>query len=152
MQALLVFHNLLRWLILIFGIWTVIGFLSGLIGKRNYTSSDDRSNFLFMLSMDVQFVLGLILYFLGSWFDRLKNMGDTMKDASLRFFTVEHAFVMILAWILVHVGRVSVKKATTPAGKFRRGLVFFGISLVLILIAIPWPFKPEVPRPWFRWF
>lgn len=152
MQAVLVLHNILRWLILLFGLWAVLSSLSGLVGRRAYTPADDKSNLLYMIFMDLQFLAGLALYFLGAWYERLKNFGDTMKDPVARFFTVEHAFMMLLAWILVHVGRVSVKKATTSGAKFRRGLIFFGISLILILIAVPWPFKPEVPRPWFRWF
>ena len=152
MQILLVLHNLLRWLILLFGVWTVLGALLGLAGRRNFIDSDSRSNFFFMLSMDIQLLIGLALYFLGSWFDRLKHLGDNMKDANLRFFTMEHEVMMILAWILVHVGRVFVKKATTSRAKFLRSCVFFGIALVLILYATPWPFKETIARPLFRWF
>ncbi|MEO6639294.1 MAG: hypothetical protein ABIN25_13530 [Ginsengibacter sp.] len=152
MQVMLVIHNLLRWLILLFGLWTVINAVSGLVSKKAFTTSDNRSNFFFMLSMDIQLLVGLGLYFSGQWFDRMRHLGENMKDANLRFFTMEHAGLMILAWILVHVGRVSVKKAVTSQAKFRRSLVFFGIALVLILIAIPWPFREAVARPLFRWF
>lgn len=152
MQALLVIHNLLRWLILLFGLWTVLNAISGLSSNKAYTSSDSRSNFFFMLSMDIQLLVGLALYYSGQWFERLKHLGDNMKDPTLRFFTMEHEVMMILAWILVHVGRVMVKKAPSPSAKFKRSLVFFGISLLLILIAMPWPFREAVARPWFRWF
>ncbi len=152
MQVLLVLHNLLRWFILLFGIWTVLGALIGLPGKKEFTVGDNRGNFLFMLSMDIQLLTGLALYFSGAWFDRLKHLGENMKDANLRFFTMEHEVFMILAWILVHVGRVFVKKAKTSRAKFARSLIFFGISLVLILFAIPWPFREMVARPLFRWF
>ena len=149
---LLVIHNLLRWFILLFGLWTVITAIGGSIGKRAFTPSDNRSNFLFMLSMDLQLLTGLGLYFSGAWFDRLKHLGDNMKDANLRFFTMEHELFMILAWIFVHVGRTAVKKAITSPVKFRRSIIFFGITLLLILIAMPWPFRETVARPWFRWF
>jgi len=152
MQALLVIHNLLRWLILLFGIWTVLSSIGGLISKRPFTPSDSRGNFLFTLSMDLQLLVGLGLYFSGVWFDRLKHLGDNMKDANLRFFTMEHEVMMIIAWILVHMGRVVVKKATTSPVKFKRSLIFFGITLLLILIAMPWPFREAVARPWLRWF
>ncbi len=152
MQALLVIHNLLRWLILLFGIWTVLAALAGVFSKKEFTQGDSRSNFFFMLSMDIQLLVGLALYFVGSWYERLKHLGENMKDANLRFFTMEHEVMMILAWILVHVGRVFVKKATTSRGKFIRSLVFFGIALVLILFATPWPFREMVGRPLFRWF
>ncbi len=152
MQVLLVLHNLLRWLILLFGLWTVFNAIAGVGGRKEYTPSDGRSNFFFMLSMDIQLLVGLGLYYAGAWFERLKNLGDNMKDANLRFFTMEHELLMIIAWILVHIGRVMVKKAPTSAGKFKRSLVFFGITLLLILIATPWPFREAVARPWFRWF
>jgi len=58
---------------------------------------------------------------------------------------------MIIAWILVHVGRVLVKKAFTSKAKYKKSLIFFGIALLLILIATPWPFRDAVARPWFRW-
>jgi hypothetical protein len=152
MQTLLVLHNIVRWLILIAAIWTVLSAIGGLASKRLYTSGDDRANFFFMLSMDIQLLIGLILYFTGLWFDRLKHMAESMKVPMIRFFTIEHELMMIIAWILVHVGRVSVKKAATPQDKFKKTLVFFGIALLLILIAMPWPFREAVARPWFRWF
>jgi hypothetical protein len=150
MPILLVVHNLLRWLIIIFAVWTVLSALTGLASKREYLPADSRSNFFFMLGMDIQLLVGLALYFSGEWFERLKHLGDNMKDPTLRFFTMEHEVMMILAWILVHVGRVTVKKAALSPAKFKRSLIFFGISLLLILIATPWPFREAVARPWFR--
>lgn len=152
MQILLVLHNLIRWFILICAFWTVIRALSGLSAKREYNAADSRSNFFFMLGMDIQLLIGLILYFTGAWFEALKHIGDSMKDPMLRFFTVEHSLMMIIAWILVHAGRISVKKASTPKAKFKKTLIYFGIALLIILIAIPWPFREAVTRPWFRWF
>ncbi len=152
MQTLLVLHNLVRWLILLFGLFTLISAISGLTSKREYTAGDGKSNFFFMLGMDIQLLIGLILYFTGVWFDQLKHIGESMKDPTTRFFTMEHSLLMIIAWILVHAGRISVKKAVTSQAKFKKTLIFFGIALLLILIAIPWPFREAVARPLFRWF
>ena len=152
MPTVLVLHNLLRWLVLLFGFWAVISPISGKASKKDYLPGDSRSNFFFMLSMDIQLVIGLILYFNGVWFDSLKHIGESMKDPYVRFFTIEHEMMMIIAWILVHAGRIAVKKAATSRSKFNKSLVFFGIALLLILIAIPWPFREAVSRPWFRWW
>lgn len=152
MQVLLILHNLIRWLILIFAFWTVISALTGLFAKREYSASDGRSNFFFMLSMDIQLLIGLILYFSNGWFESLKHIGESMKDPMVRFFTMEHSVMMIIAWVLVHAGRVSVKKVKTSQAKFKKTLLFFGIALLIILIAIPWPFRETVARPWFRGF
>lgn len=153
MEYVLSFHSLLRWLVLLTGIWTVFNAFSGISSKRPYSGNDNRSNLFFMISCDIQLLLGLILYISNAWFDRLKSgMGNVMKDSFLRFFTVEHASLMILAWILVHVGRTSVKRAGNDAAKHQKSLLFFGIALLLILAAIPWPFRTEIARPLFRGF
>jgi hypothetical protein len=150
MQTLLVLHNLFRWLILIFGFWTLISAISGLSSKRIYSANDGRASLFFMISMDIQLLLGLALYFIGGWYAGFSDMSATMKDPMVRFFTVEHSLMMIIAWILVHAGRASVKKAFNSGGKFKKTLIFFGIALLLILIAIPWPFREVITRPWFR--
>ena len=152
MQIVLVIHNLLRWAVLLFGVWTLINALTGVFSKRIYTANDNRSNLFFMISCDIQLLIGLILYFSNSWFDRLKDLGSNMKDPYNRFFTMEHMSLMIVAWILVHVGRASVKRADTDAAKHKRMLIFFGIALLLILVSIPWPFREVIGKPYFRWF
>ena len=152
MQVVLILHNLLRWAILLFGLITFCRAISGVISKRNFTAGDSNSNFWFMICCDVQLLLGLILYFTGSYFEQVKNFSATMKDSSARFFSFEHGIMMIIAWILVHVGRVSVKKALTSSSKHQRALIFFGLAIILILAAIPWPFREAIARPFFRWF
>ena len=153
MQTILVIHNIMRWAILLFGLWTLLNAITGVMSKRAYTANDNRSNLFFMISCDIQLLLGLALYFSNSWFDKLKTgMGPVMKNSYDRFFTIEHTTMMILAWILVHVGRTSVKRASTDAAKHRKMLLFFGLALLLILAAIPWPFRTEIARPLFRWF
>ena len=152
MSTFQVLHSIIRWLVLIFAFWTIISAISGMVSKRNYLRSDDRSNFFFMLSLDIQLLIGMILYFSGQWFEKLKNMGDYMKDPYERFFILEHFLLMLIAWVLVHAGRISVKKAASPQLKFKKQLIYFGIALLLILIAIPWPFRENLGRLWFRWF
>lgn len=152
MQTVIVLHSLIRWAVLLFGVLTLINALSGFIKKRVYTNSDDKSNLFFMISCDVQLLLGLLLYYGNGWFDKLKDLGNNMKNPYNRFFTMEHLSVMLLAWILVHVGRASVKRAKTDAAKHKKMLIFFGTALILILVSIPWPFRQVIGKPLFHWF
>jgi hypothetical protein len=151
MQTFTVLHSLLRWAVLIFGVLTVINALTGFLKKRPFTKSDDKSNLFFMISCDVQLLLGLILYFGNGWLDKLKHFAQYKADPTMRFFAMEHMSMMVLAWVLVHIGRASVKRADTDAAKHKKMLLFFGIALVLILVSIPWPFR-LVGRPYFVWF
>jgi hypothetical protein len=79
----------------------------------------------------------------------LSDFGAAMKNPGLRFWAVEHAFGMFLAVALAHVGRVRTRKA----GSLRRhrvAAIFFGLSLLLILLSIPWPGTAN-GRPLVRW-
>jgi hypothetical protein len=154
MNYTLIIHNILRWAVLLLGIWTLINALTGVLSKRNYTGSDNKANLFFMISCDIQLLLGLILYFNGMWFDNLKNnTAEVMKNGVLRFFSMEHSLMMIIAWLLVHVGRSMVKRGDTDAQKHKRSLLFFGIALLIILAMIPWPFRQAgVARQWFPQF
>ncbi len=152
METVKIIHNLLRWAVLLFGLLAVIQGLSGVISKRNYSKSDDKTGLLFMIFCDIQLLIGLALYFGNSWFAQLKDSGAAvMKNAALRFFTVEHALMMIIAWIFVHVGRVAVKRASLQK-KHRNMLIFYGVGLLLILASIPWPFREAIARPLFPGF
>ncbi len=143
MNYSLVIHSVLRWAVLLFGVWAVFAALGAVISKRNYRSGDNKISLFFMTSCDLQLVMGLILYFTGMWFDKVKtDMPALMKDPAERFFAIEHALMMIIAWLLVHVGRSMVKRAGTDAQKHKRTLIYFGIALVIILAMIPWPFRP----------
>jgi len=105
-----------------------------------------------MIFMDIQVFLGMLLYFNNGWFDKFKHLGIYMKDTNQRFFVLEHWLIMLIAWALVHAGRTFTKKASTPREKYKKTLIYFGVALLLILIAIPWPFREALARPWFRWF
>ena len=142
MNYTLIIHSILRWAVLLFGLWTLINALTGVFSKRNYTVGDNRASLFFMISCDIQLLLGLILYFNGMWFSMLKtNAKEVMKNGVTRFFAVEHISMMIIAWLLVHVGRSMLKRADTDAQKHTRSLIYFGIAIVIILAMIPWPFR-----------
>ncbi|HMX79051.1 MAG TPA: hypothetical protein PLT49_07585 [Ferruginibacter sp.] len=154
MNHTLVTHSILRWAVLLFGVLAVLAALSATFSKRPYRNSDNKLSLFFMIACDLQLLLGLVLYFTGMWFEKVKaGMGAVMKDPSERFFAVEHALMMIIAWLLVHIGRSMAKRADTDAQKHKRTLIYFGIALVIILAMIPWPFRaPGIARPWFPQF
>src|SRR4029077_10134788 len=105
-----------------------------------------------MMSLDVQMLLGLVLY-LGlspNMQEILNHFGESMRRADLRFWAVEHISSMIVAVALSHVGRVLARKAATPAKKRSRLLLTFGLATILIVIGMPWPGRPG-GRPLFRY-
>ncbi|RPD41052.1 hypothetical protein [Chitinophaga barathri] len=152
-ETLLGIHSIVRWLILLFGIWAVIRALMGVSGKKPYTSADTKAGLFFMIFLDIQFLLGLILFFISPLIKAsLADMGAAMKNAGLRFFTVEHTLMALIAIALVHIGRSKIKKLSNDGKKHKTALIFFLLALVLILAAIPWPGREAIGRALFPSF
>ncbi len=139
----LILHNLFRWIILILGILTVLRAFYGWFGKKAWAQIDDRLGLAFTISMDIQLLLGLLLYFVLSPVTQkvFQNFGAAMADADLRYWAVEHIFMMVVAVILAHVGRALSRRATDDNGKHKRAAILFTLSLLAVLAAIPW-FRP----------
>ena len=102
------------------------------------------------ISSDLQLLIGIALYVL-SPITRMgmTSFGVAMQNPVARFFTAEHPVLMIIAIALIHIARVRIRKAAEPSRKHRIALVMFGIAMLLVIIAIPWPFMPPpfVARP-----
>lgn len=146
-------HSILRWVVVIVGVIAVIKAIAGWVRQSAWESTDDRLGLVFTSLMDLQLLLGLLLYFFLSPLTReaLRDFGAAMGNSSLRFYAIEHLLIMIAAVILAHVGRSRAKKADDPTVKHRRTAIFFGLSLLAMLLAIPWPFLAAgAGRPWIR--
>jgi hypothetical protein len=145
----LTIHSWARWLALIAGVGATLAALRGKVDGTN--SLADRWALFAMTALDIQMLLGLILYFVLSPFtaEALKDFSAAMKNSGLRFWAVEHLAVMFAAVILAHVGRVLARKASTPAAKRTRLLICFGVATLLMFLRTPWPGLPN-GRPLFR--
>ena len=144
-------HSLLRWAVLFTGLVAWFRAIGGHTAKRPWTPKDELWAMLLSISVDIQFLIGLILYIFLSPITKmgLQNLGAAMRIGTARFFTVEHLLGMIIGIALIHVGRVKIKKSTDPVRKHRLAMIFFGIAIVVIIISIPWPGMP-VSRPLLR--
>lgn len=151
-QILLSLHNIFRWVVLVGGIVLVVRSFLGWSRKSEYQSRDKKITMAYAGVFDLQILLGIILFFTKGWGSVLMNApGEVMKTTALRFFAVEHWTIMILAAIVVHIGSAQVKKAGESLKKYKRAAIWFTISLILLLAAIPWP-GMAAARPLFRLF
>jgi len=141
-------HNIVRWLVLIVGVIAVVMAFVGWFGKRNWRDTDDKLGLAYTGLLDLNFLLGLLLYIFLSPITKaaFANFGTAMGDSTLRFFAVEHIFGMVVAIVLAHVGRSRSKKASDSVKKYRTAAIWFALSLVAVLAMIPWE------RPLFRGF
>jgi hypothetical protein len=145
-------HSLLRWIVLIACLWALARVWSGLFARAEWTRKDQIAGLIFTSVLNVQFVLGLILYAISPITrTALANFAAAMKDSSLRFFAVEHSAGMLLAIIIAQVGYSISKRAATDRAKFLRAAIAYTLTGLLILASIPWPFM-KYGRPLFPSF
>ena len=148
----LLLHSWLRWVVVLAGLFAIVRAVSGIAQKRGWGAMDDRAGLIFTIALDLQMLLGLVLYFLLSPLTRaaLGDFGAAMGDSLLRFWAVEHVFGVVVGIVLAHRGRSRVRAATDPLKKHRIAAIFFGLALIAILASIPWPGMPA-GRPLLRW-
>jgi hypothetical protein len=138
MNIVLFLHSNLRWAILILAVLVLVKAFNGIGQKSPFEESDRKVGLFFMISCDIQLLLGLILYFSNGWFSSLtSNTAEVMKTAATRYFAIEHLSVMLVAWVLVHVGYAKIKKGVGAVETHKTSLIFFGIALILMLSRIP---------------
>lgn len=143
---LLFAHNWLRWLVLISGVVIVVFSWIGWRRSASWGKRDRLWGMVFNSSMDLQLLVGLLLYFVFSPLttSAFSNFAAAMQNAAQRFFVIEHGLVMVLAAVFAHLGSVFSKKAADDAGKFRRAAIWYSLALLFVLAMIPWD------RPLFR--
>jgi hypothetical protein len=141
-------HNIVRWLVLIAAVVVIVQAFVGWLGKKEWSKANNLAGIIYVSAVDLNVLLGLILYLFLSPLTRqaFADFGAAMGNPILRFFAVEHIFMMLVALALAHIGRSLSKKATETAKKHRTAAIWYTLSLLVILIMIPWgrPFWPGV--------
>ena len=123
-------HSGLRYLVLLAAVIVIVKSVIGWLGNTPYSKFDRIIAPSFVGLMHLQLLLGLILYFISPFVTY--QMGDKVS----RYWSVEHISMMIIAVIAAQVGRSISKKSSDAQVKFRFQSIFFGISILLILVAL----------------
>lgn len=145
-------HSTGRWVVLVLLLFAI--FNSLIAGNRPYIRTDNRLGLFNTIAADLMLLIGIILYFVGPMGYKLieanGGMSAVMKDPTLRFYAVEHILGMLIAVVLIHIGKVQGRKAISDKAKHRRTMIFYFLALLIILASIPWPFREiGVGRGWY---
>lgn len=135
-------HNILRWIILIL-------LLISLFQAFTKKSGLQKTSLWLLIAAHITLLLGLFQYFNNEavgfqMIERLGGFGNVMKDSFARFWVVEHISAMIFAIVFITMARSRVKKQNFAAASW-----MYVVALILILAAVPWPFREAIARPWF---
>ena len=134
-------HSYWAYLTLLIILLAVLNTFKGLLSKGEYLKKDFRISLFSLIVTHIQLILGLFLFIYSpKAMGAIKNvgMGEVMKDSVLRFSTIEHPLIMIIAVILITIGFSKHKKKDTSKAKFKTIAIFYGLALILILSRIPW--------------
>jgi hypothetical protein len=150
--VILIVHSWNRWLVLASAFATLSLSIRGLATGRQWSHTDQRLALGFISALDLQAVLGLLLYFVLSPIvpKTLSQFKAAMHVSALRFFAVEHITMMLLALIVAHGTWAYAKRAGKTRARQRRMAWGVAVTLLLISSAIPWPWL-AVGRPLFHW-
>jgi uncharacterized membrane protein YtjA (UPF0391 family) len=146
-------HNLLRWIIVVLLLLSIIKAYTGWKGNKSFSAGDAKIWLFTMIASHITLLLGLYQWLMGRYglltFE-IPAGSSRMKDPFIRFFQVEHPVSMLLAILFITLGRGMAKKDLSDSLKYRQAFVYFFVALLLLLAAVPWPFRGEIiGRPLF---
>lgn len=145
----LILHSWLRWVVVVLGVIAVARLFTS--PPERWTGAEARTVGWFTRALDVQVLLGLLLYLWLSPITRaaFHALSASMHSAQVRFWIVEHPIGMIGAMVLAHIGHARLRRG--PDVRHRRAARWLlTLALLLLLASIPWP-GLVYGRPLFRW-
>ena len=150
-NALLHTHSIGRWIVLLLLLFAILNSL--IAGNRPYIRTDNRLGLLLTIAADLMLLIGIYLWFSGPWgYKQIQGQGFSavMKDPTSRFYIIEHLAGMLIAIILIHIGKTQGRKKMSDRAKHRRTMIFYLVALLIILASIPWPFREiGAGRSWY---
>jgi hypothetical protein len=148
--VMLYLHSFLRWVILLLLLVAIVKSYAGMTAGKPFTAGDKKTGLFLMIAAHTILLVGIYQWIAGPWgLQNIENMGfkAVMKDPVARFYAVEHLSGMLVAIILITIGRGVGKKNIPDAAKHKKTFWFFLIALIIILACIPWPFRVGIARP-----
>lgn len=133
MSIIFFLHSLWRWVVLVSFVVIILKMVAGWLLKMEWSKIDQIFSTTFTSVFDLQLLLGLIVY-VGS-FTSLHDV--RWYGGSVMRLSMEHVLMMFIALIIAHVATARIKKIPDSIKRFRFASLGFGLSLVLIIAALP---------------
>lgn len=143
--GLLHLHSFLRWVILVLLLVNIIRHFSA--AQKPYTAGDKKLGLFLMIAAHITLLIGLYQWIFGrfGWVNVPEGV-SIMKDKFWRFYLIEHPVGMLIAIVLITIGKGVAKKNIADVAKHKKAALLFTIALIVILATIPWPFREIIGR------
>ena len=116
MQMLFYAHSGLRYLVLLAGLAALVYYLVAMRSKEGDTRAGRILGAVFVGSLDLQILLGILMVALGLFYSAL----------------IGHMFMMVAAAVVAHVARAMARGSANPSRA--NSIRILGVALALILI------------------
>ncbi|SEG13461.1 hypothetical protein [Sphingobacterium lactis] len=148
---LLIAHTYMRWLVLFSLLFTLTRFTIRSLQRKPFTNLDNLARHGTATIIHLQLIIGIGL-FTQTPLNKVFWNSDPLpfENMELTFYNIFHPLVMLLATVIISIGSALAKRKQNEADKYKTTLLFFGLGLLLIFLAIPWPFSPFANRPFIR--
>ena len=151
--SLLILHSITRWLVLISLVYAIFLSLKGYIADLKFSKQDNLVRHWTATIAHIQLILGVILYIKSPIIKFFySNYQEAKTNQEISFFGEIHISLMVVSVVVLTIGSALAKRKETDKEKYKTMLTWFSIALILILVAIPWPFSPLASRPYLRTF
>ena len=152
-STLLLVHSWSRWLVLGFLLYAIYRASIGYFKNVLFTKADDSVRHWTATVAHIQLMLGIIVFTnspvaKGYWV----SGRALLQDFDTTFFGLIHSIMMLTSVVILTIGSALAKRTTADRDKFRIMFLWFSVALLIIFIAIPWPFSPFSNRPYLRTF
>ena len=135
---LLISHIIISFLLILLTSFIVIRSILGIYNKFKLSYLFDiRISIFTVYLLYIELILGLMLYAIYlRQLTSLINQENANIYFSARFWAIEHTILMIFAIIFGHIGLLYAKNLSENKQIFQKKSLYFGISLILIIISI----------------
>lgn len=140
-EILLFIHSYTRWLVVFLFVVVLVLAFRGWLGRQPWQPRDGYLGLGLIAAVDLQLLMGLFVYLVSPIIKAaFGDMGAAMKTGAIRFFVVEHLLLMLIAAGIAHTTKVLINKVKDDSTRQRRAAIGYGISFLVLLAGIPWPF------------
>lgn len=148
---LLFCHSILRWFVLGSLLYSIFRAYKGYSLQLPFSKTDNSVRHWTATIAHIQLIFGILNYVQSPivkyfW----KNFKEGIQNKEIAFFGILHIFLMLVSIVLITIGSALAKRKAADPDKFKTMLLWFSIALLIIFIAIPWPFSPLANRPYYR--
>jgi Na+-driven multidrug efflux pump len=150
-QTLTFYHSITRWILLTGLITVILTSYYGYRKSKTYSVTDNAIRHWTATVAHLQLIIGILLYSKSPVIQYFwHHSKEAISDLNTTFFALIHITIILSAIVLITIGAALAKRKQDDKSKFTTQLLWFSIALLLIIIAIPWPFSPLASRPYFR--